>query len=44
MWPLLEDGTIKPIVDKVFAMQDAGAAHAHMESSAHIGKIILRWE
>jgi NADPH:quinone reductase len=43
VWPLLEDGTIKPIVDKVFAMTDAGAAHAHMESSAHIGKIVLKW-
>jgi NADPH:quinone reductase len=44
VWPLLERGTIKPIVDKVFAMKDAAAAHAHMESSAHIGKIILQWE
>lgn len=43
VWPLLENGTIKPIIDKVFAMQEAGAAHAHMESSAHIGKIILKW-
>jgi NADPH:quinone reductase len=43
VWPLLERGTIKPIVDKVFAMTDAGAAHAHMESSAHIGKIVLKW-
>ncbi len=42
VWPLLENGTIKPIVDKVFPMQDAAAAHAHMESSAHIGKIVLR--
>jgi NADPH2:quinone reductase len=44
VWPLLESGKIKPIVDKVFAMKDASAAHAHMESSAHIGKIILKWE
>jgi NADPH:quinone reductase len=44
VWPLLENGTIKPIIDKVFPMKDASAAHAHMESSAHIGKIVLRWE
>jgi NADPH2:quinone reductase len=43
VWPLLEKGTIKPIVDRVFSTQDAAAAHAHMESSAHIGKIILKW-
>jgi NADPH:quinone reductase len=43
VWPLLENGTIKPIVDKVLPMEEAAAAHAHMESSAHIGKILLRW-
>jgi len=43
VWPLLENGTIKPIVDKVVPMQEVGTAHAHMESSAHMGKIILKW-
>jgi len=43
VWPLLESGKIKPIVDKVVPMHEAGAAHAHMESSAHIGKIVLTW-
>jgi NADPH2:quinone reductase len=43
VWPLLENGRIKPIVDRVFSMSDAPAAHAHMESSAHIGKIVLKW-
>jgi putative PIG3 family NAD(P)H quinone oxidoreductase len=43
VWPLLENGTIKPMIDKVLPMEEAAAAHAHMESSAHIGKILLRW-
>jgi NADPH:quinone reductase len=43
VWPLLENGKIKPIIDKVLPMEEAAAAHAHMESSAHIGKILLRW-
>ncbi len=42
VWPLFENGTLKPIVDKVFALGEAAAAHAYMESSAHKGKIILR--
>jgi len=43
VWPLLENGKIKPIIDKVLPMEEAAAAHAHTESSAHIGKILLRW-
>jgi len=42
VWPLLESGRIRPIVDKVFAFEEAAAAHAYMESGAHKGKIILR--
>jgi NADPH:quinone reductase-like Zn-dependent oxidoreductase len=42
VWPLLANGTIKPVIDKVFPMADASVAHAHMESSAHKGKIILQ--
>lgn len=41
IWPLLESGAIKPIVYKVFAMEEAPAAHELMESSEHIGKIVL---
>jgi NADPH2:quinone reductase len=43
VWPLLEQGKIKPIVDSTYAMTDAASAHARMESSAHIGKIVLKW-
>ena len=42
VWPLLADGTIKPIVDEVFPLAQASAAHARMESSVHKGKIILQ--
>lgn len=44
VWPLIADGRIKPIIDKVFPMEQASAAHAHMESSEHKGKIILSME
>lgn len=39
--PLLENGTVRPIIDSVFPLEDAAGAHAKMESSRHIGKIVL---
>lgn len=41
VWPLLESGAIKPVIDSVFPLADAAGAHKRMESSAHMGKIIL---
>jgi NADPH2:quinone reductase len=41
VWPLIAAGRIRPIVDSVFALAQAPQAHARMESSEHIGKIIL---
>lgn len=41
VWPLLDHGRIAPVIDSVFALEDAAKAHAHMESSAHMGKIVL---
>ena len=41
VWPLLESGEIKPVIHKVFSLAEAAAAHKMMESSTHIGKIIL---
>jgi NADPH2:quinone reductase len=41
VWPLIAAGRIRPIVDSVFALAEAPQAHARMESSEHIGKIIL---
>jgi NADPH2:quinone reductase len=44
VWPLLDSGRIKPIVDKVFPLAEAGKAQAWMESSGHKGKILLQVE
>lgn len=41
VWPLLAAGTIKPVIHQVFPLDQAAAAHAMMESSAHVGKIVL---
>jgi NADPH2:quinone reductase len=41
VWPLLAEGRCKPVVDSVFPLAEAAAAHARMESSAHVGKIVL---
>lgn len=41
VWPLLAQGSLRPIVDTVFSLNDAAQAHRYMESSAHKGKIVL---
>src|SRR4051812_38438042 len=41
VWPLLESGAVKPIVHATFPLREAAAAHRMMESSAHIGKLLL---
>ncbi|MCW5633058.1 MAG: NAD(P)H-quinone oxidoreductase [Rubrivivax sp.] len=46
VWPLLGSsgqGRIKPVIHRVFPAAQAAAAHALMESSAHVGKIVLAW-
>lgn len=42
VWPLIEAGKIAPVMDQEFDFADAATAHARMESSAHIGKIVLK--
>ncbi len=42
VWPLLESGRVRPIIDSVFPIEDAAQAHIRMESSKHIGKILLQ--
>jgi NADPH2:quinone reductase len=42
VWPLLESGSVKPVIYKVFDLAQAAQAHALMESSEHIGKIMLK--
>jgi putative PIG3 family NAD(P)H quinone oxidoreductase len=41
IWPLLDTGKVRPIIDATFPLEDAGKAHELMESSAHSGKILL---
>ncbi|WNI30638.1 NAD(P)H-quinone oxidoreductase [Streptomyces sp. ITFR-6] len=42
VWPLLTDGVVRPVVDRTLPMPDAAEAHRVMESSTHIGKVLLR--
>ncbi len=42
VWPLLEAGRVRPIMDSEFPLEEAASAHARMEGSSHIGKIVLR--
>lgn len=44
VWPHLESGRLRPVMDRIFPLEEAAAAHARMESSAHIGKIVLAVE
>lgn len=43
VWPLLEAGKLRPVIHQVFPAAEAASAHALMESSAHIGKLVLQW-
>jgi len=42
VWPLIAAGTVKPVLDQTFPLEKASEAHARMETSAHIGKIMLQ--
>ncbi len=42
VWPLLESGRVSPVMDSEFDLTEAAAAHTRMESSGHIGKIVLK--
>ena len=41
VWPLIEAGTIRPVIHSSFPLEQAAAAHTLMESSSHVGKIVL---
>lgn len=41
VWPHVEDGSLRPEMDRVFPLAQAGEAHTHMESGGHVGKIVL---
>jgi NADPH:quinone reductase len=42
VWPYVEGGRLKPVIDSVFPFEDAALAHARMEAGEHIGKIVLQ--
>jgi putative PIG3 family NAD(P)H quinone oxidoreductase len=42
VWPLIEAGRVGPVMDSEYPLAEAAAAHARMETSAHIGKIVLK--
>ena len=44
VWPYVEGNRLKPVIDKVFPLAEAAAAHARMESGEHVGKIVLAME
>ena len=41
IWPLVESGRVRPVIDRRFELGDIVAAHRHMESGRHIGKLII---
>jgi putative PIG3 family NAD(P)H quinone oxidoreductase len=41
VWPWIAAGKIKPTIDKTFPLEEAAAAHAHLEAGGHVGKVIL---
>jgi len=41
VWPLVESGRVRPVVHRRFPLSQAGEAHRPMESSTHVGKLLL---
>ncbi|TYC90001.1 NAD(P)H-quinone oxidoreductase [Novosphingobium sp. BW1] len=41
VWPLVDSGELRPVMDRRFALAEAAAAHRHMEEGGHVGKIVL---
>lgn len=44
VWPHVEAGRLKPVIDSVYPLSDAAGAHARMDGGAHVGKIVLQVE
>ena len=42
VWPLIEAGKVRPVVDQVLPLADAAEAHRRVEGSSHVGKLVLR--
>jgi putative PIG3 family NAD(P)H quinone oxidoreductase len=41
VWPWIASGKVKPVIDKVFPLAEAAAAHTHLDDGAHVGKVVL---
>ncbi|WEK45521.1 MAG: NAD(P)H-quinone oxidoreductase [Candidatus Andeanibacterium colombiense] len=41
VWPLVVEGKLRPVMDRIYSLTEAAAAHARMEAGDHIGKIVL---
>ena len=41
VWPFVAAGALKPVIDSVFPLAEAAAAHRRMEAGDHVGKIVL---
>jgi NADPH2:quinone reductase len=41
VWPLLESGTVAPVIDSTFPLADAAEAHRRLEAGTHVGKVVL---
>lgn len=42
LWPLVNEGRLRPIVDSIFPLQDASRAHEYVEAKKHFGKVVLK--
>lgn len=42
VWPMVEAGTVRPVIDRTLTLDDAAEAHRLVDSSEHIGKVVLR--
>ncbi|WP_375491094.1 NAD(P)H-quinone oxidoreductase [uncultured Jatrophihabitans sp.] len=42
IWPMIESGAVRPVIDRVLTLDDAAEAHRLLDSSEHIGKVVLR--
>jgi NADPH:quinone reductase-like Zn-dependent oxidoreductase len=42
VWPMISSGAVRPVIDRVLSLDDAAEAHELVDSSEHIGKVLLR--